>query len=223
MAFRVALIALIAVFSAAGSGTAEFTTPSLDQWGDGVKRVGEEQGAAGRHANAAWVAPSSIALVSGAPVGLGNLSQGSVSNLAAGEELVLVSGYERHEFHSRVYDRAAPPVAEVYAVHWPGAGVTPTVVTPVPTVVDARTVVTTPSVVAPSTVTVPPSAQVVYTREVKRVTYAHEVAVPEGSAVAILADERAPAVILSPSAVHVIRDNAYAGYSETIVTPSVVR
>src|SRR5262245_36530528 len=91
---RAALTAMIMVFAVPSWGTAEFTTPSLDQWGDPVKRVGPREHvavAAGRHPNAVWVAPTSTALISGAPVSLSNLSPDTVTNIAAGEELVLRS------------------------------------------------------------------------------------------------------------------------------------
>jgi hypothetical protein len=173
MSIRGSLIAGIIVLTATGSG-AEFTTPSLDQWGDGVKRIGpRKQVAVESHTNAAWVAPSSIALVSGAPVALHTLSPDTTTNIAAGEELTLRWAYTRPAAPYDLYYGSAPVAYETSGgMAMPRAAVTPTgavvtapglvVTAPGPAVTPSGVVVTAPGAVVetPGAVVVPPSAVV---------------------------------------------------------------
>jgi hypothetical protein len=174
MSIRGSLIAGIIVLTATGSGTAEFTTPSLDQWGDGVKRIGpRKQVAVESHTNAAWVAPSSIALVSGAPVALHTLSPDTTTNIAAGEELTLRWAYTRPAAPYDLYYGSAPVAYETSGgMAMPRAAVTPTgavvtapglvVTAPGPAVTPSGVVVTAPGAVVetPGAVVVPPSTVV---------------------------------------------------------------
>ena len=175
MSIRGSLIAGIIVLTATGSGTAEFTTPSLDQWGDGVKRIGpRKQVAVESHTtNTAWVAPSSIALVSGAPVALSTLSPDMTTNIMAGEELTLRWAYTRPAAPYDLYYGSVPVAYETSGgMAMPRAAVTPTgavvtapglvVTTPEPAVTSSGVVVTAPGAIVetPGAVVVPPSAVV---------------------------------------------------------------
>ena len=164
MSIRGSLIAGIIVLTAAGSGTAEFTTPSLDQWGDSVKRIGpRKQVAVESHTtNTAWVAPSSIALVSGAPVSIHSLSPDITTNIMAGEELTLRWAYTRPAAPYDLYYGSVPVAYETSGMAMPRAAVTPAgaVVTAPGLVVTTEPAVTPSGVVmtAPGAVVVPPSA-----------------------------------------------------------------
>ena len=174
MSIRGSLIAGIIVLTATGSGTAEFTTPSLDQWGDGVKRIGpRKQVAVESHTtNTAWVAQSSIALVSGAPVAISTLSPDMTTNIMAGEELTLRWAYTRPAAPYDLYYGSVPVAYETSGMAMPRAAVTPTgavvtapgliVTTPEPAVTPSGVVVTAPGAVVqtPGAVVVPPNAVV---------------------------------------------------------------
>src|SRR5262245_6742219 len=118
MWLRSAFIALLAVVAFAGTGIAEFTSPSLDQWGGGAEQVLPRehvvngQLVAGRHPNAVWVTPTSITLVSGAPVALQNFPANTTSTVASGEEMILRAPYTRQVEIAQV--QAAPPVQVYY-------------------------------------------------------------------------------------------------------------
>lgn len=215
MWLRSAFIALLAVVAFAGAGTAEFTSPSMDQWGGGAEQVlprdhlVDDQLAAGRHPNAVWVTPTSIAVVSGAPVALHNFPAHTTSTVAAGEEMILRAPYTRQveiapvqvtapaEVH--YYPPAATyeaPRASTYPAYVPS-----TIAAPAAPVADAYQTTT---------------HQTIY--EVYR-TPAAPAPVSEVGNVRILdmpvSSPEARTAMLSPGVVHVIRESTYVAYPAT--------
>jgi hypothetical protein len=215
---RVALIALLMVVLAAGSGTAEFSTPSLDQWGDGAERVlpreqaaAANQLAAGRHAGAVWVAPTSIALVSGAPVALQNLPSNTTTTVAAGEEMILRSPYTRQV---EVYQASAAPVY----YYPPAARYDPPAVSYRPAAVTVYPVYAP----APSYSSAQPAAasyEVYRTQSTwapaVEATDVRVIEMPASSAVDVRT--ASSEATLSPGTVHIIRESTYITYPATVI------
>jgi hypothetical protein len=208
MWLRVAFIALLMVVMVTGSGTAEFTSPSLDQWGGGTERVlPQQQFAAGRHGNATWVAPSSLVVLSGAPVALHALPSTTVTTVADGEEMILRSPYTRPaDVYQVHYTRPADVhqvhytrPADVYQVHYTRPA-------------DAYQVYYVPTAPTRQMYTID-TTSVARTAPIVPATYVRPSEIPAGPPT--------PAV-LSADAVHVIQDGAYVGYTETTVTRSVI-